>query len=105
MSTSPNKEINTSESSDPMTPGVGATEMKLHGAAWCKKVEDDNAFLRNQVTSIQNSMELLLTRLPQPTTEQLFMPRREGPWIVDGHTTWYLPHRIYKTLSSSSRQA
>ena len=91
MLTSPNKEINTSESSNPRTPGAGTTEMIPDSATWRKKVEDDNAFLRNQVATIQNAMELLLTRIPQPTAEQLFMQRRDGAWIVDGQTTFVPP--------------
>ena len=83
---SPNKEINSS-ATDPRTSGA-ETEIIHDSAAWRKKVEDDNAFLRNQVAAIQSSVDLLLTRLTQPTAEQPFIPRREGPWIVDGNVTF-----------------
>ena len=87
-SNSPNKDVSASETTSPRTPGARNAEAD---AVWHRRMEDDNAFLHNQVATIQNAMELLLTRLPQPTVEQPFMPRREGAWIVDGQTTFVPP--------------
>ena len=39
-----------------------------------KRIEDDNTFLRQQMASMQNSMDLLLARLPQQTNETPYMP-------------------------------
>ena len=71
---SPNK--GASETTAPRTLGAGNAGA-LDDAAWHQKVDDDNTFLRNQVATISNALELLLTITPQMTAEQLHMPRRE----------------------------
>ena len=91
MTTSLNRELNTSTSSNPPTPGAEGAEMLQVNAAWRQRVEDDNTFLCNQVATISNSMELLLARIPQMTAEQPHMPRRDGAWVSDGRTTFAPP--------------
>ena len=79
-------------SSGPKVPPGFETEVLPNKAEWCKKVEDDNAFLHRQMAAMQSSMDLLLSIMAQQTVEEPYMPRREdGPWIVD-RTTTYVPH-------------
>ena len=80
-SNSPNKGVSTSETVDPRTLGAEAAEGLQKNAAWRRKMDDNNAFLRNQVRTITNALELLLARTPQTTTEQPYMTRREGAWV------------------------
>ena len=65
-SNSPNKEVNPSVTAYPRTLGAEAAE---ENAAWRMKVDEDNAFLHNQVAIITNALELLLARTPQTTAE------------------------------------
>ena len=76
MSSGPTNETAASDSSDSRTPGAG-TEVAPDNAAWQKKVEDDNAFLRQQMAETQSSMDLLLTRLPQPMAKESFCPEEK----------------------------
>ena len=80
------------ETTAPRTPRVGNTGA-LDDATWRQRVEDDNTFLRNQVATISNAMELLLARIPQTMAEQPHMPRRDGAWVSDGQTTFVPPPR------------
>ena len=106
MSSGPNNETTAASDSSnhKSSPGVEA-EMAPNNEPWRKKVEDDNSFLCQQVAAIQSSMDLLLTRFPQPPTEELFMPRREGPWIVDENSTFVPLVTHSQSLTSSCKQA
>ena len=59
------------ETTGPRTPGARDAGA-LDDAAWRQKVDDDNTFLRNQVATISNALELLLARTPQTTEEGPF---------------------------------
>ena len=80
-----------SETTAPLQGVVGAGA--LDDAAWRKKVDDDNTFLRNQVATISNALELLLARTPQTTAEPPHMPRRDGAWVSDEQNTYVPPPR------------
>ena len=60
---SPNKSAPETTALQQGAVGVGA----LDDAARRKKVDDDNTFLRNQVATMSNALEILLARTPQTT--------------------------------------
>ena len=79
-------------SSGPKAPPGFETEVLPNNTEWCKKVEDDNAFLRQQRAAMQNSMDLLLSRMSQQTLEEPYIPQRDSnAWIVDSSTV-YVSH-------------
>ena len=104
MSSGPSNETAASDSLNPKSPPGFETEVAPTDAAWQKKVEDDNAFLRQQMAAKQSSMDLSLPRMAQQTVEEPYMPRREdGPWIVDGTTT-YVPSVSHSQSPYQQRQ-
>ena len=62
---SPNKTAPETTAPQTGAVGVGAVD----DAAWRKKVDNDNTFLRNQVASMSHALEMLLARIPQNPAE------------------------------------
>ena len=85
----PNKSATETTAPQQGAVGVGA----LDDAAWRKKVDDDNTFLRNQVATMSNPLEILLGRIPQTTAEPPHMPRRDDAWVSDGQNIYVPPPR------------
>ena len=58
------------------------------------QLQADNAFLRQQMASMQSSIDLLLSKFPQQVTEAASAPNETSePWIADGDVLFAPPFR------------
>ena len=68
------------------------------------QLQADNAFLRQQMASMQSSIDLLLSKFPQQVTEAASAPNDTSePWIVDGDVLIAPPFR--STQRSQQQQS